>query len=383
MAADILNAGTADDRLDALEGLVRSEAVPVKTGYVNNHIHTFYSFSPYSPAKAVWTAYRAGLTTAGIMDHDSVAGCREFIRAGEITGIATTIGMEMRFDMSKTALGGRRFNNPDQAGIAYVALHAIPHGRIGDVADFARPYSVRRNARNREMTARINGVSPLKLDFDADILPLSKAGEGGSVTERHILYALALKILDTGEDVPEFLKRCYGIAVSGDIAGYLADKGNPFIDYDLLGVLKSSLLGRVYVDAADECPDVSEGIRLARETGAVAAYAYLGDVGVSATGDKKPQKFEDGFIEPLFDELARIGFDAVTYMPTRNTIEQLRRVKALCRAHGLMEISGEDINSPRQSFICKALDNPEFSNLTDSTWALIRRERGLSGRELP
>jgi len=43
----------------------------------------------------------------------------------------------------------------------------------------------------------------------------------------------------------------------------------------------------------------------------------------------------------------------------------------------LMEISGEDINSPRQSFICKALDDPAFSNLADSTWALIRHERGM------
>ena len=51
---------------------------------VNNHIHTTYSFSPYSPAKSVWMAYQAGLVTAGIMDHDSISGAREFIEAGKI-----------------------------------------------------------------------------------------------------------------------------------------------------------------------------------------------------------------------------------------------------------------------------------------------------------
>ena len=44
---------------------------PPDTVYVNNHIHTTYSFSPYSPTAAVWCAMEAGLATAGIMDHDS------------------------------------------------------------------------------------------------------------------------------------------------------------------------------------------------------------------------------------------------------------------------------------------------------------------------
>ena len=94
--------------------------------------------------------------------------------------------------------------------------------------------------------------------------------------------------------------------------------------------------------------------------------------------DKKTQKFEDDYLDLLFDELNRLGFNAVTYMPTRNTLEQLLRIKELCKKYNLMEISGEDINSPRQVFICEALKNPIFSNLVDSTWALIKHERGES-----
>ena len=40
----------------------------------------------------------------------------------------------------------------------------------------------------------------------------------------------------------------------------------------------------------------------------------------------------------------------------------------------MFEISGEDINSPRQQFCCKALALPEYSHLIDSTWALIGHE---------
>ena len=61
-------------------------------------------------------------------------------------------------------------------------------------------------------------------------------------------------------------------------------------------------------------------------------------------------------------------------MPTRNTLPQLERLRKLCAENELFEISGEDINSPRQSFECKALARPEFSNLITSTWALIGHE---------
>jgi hypothetical protein len=46
----------------------------------------------------------------------------------------------------------------------------------------------------------------------------------------------------------------------------------------------------------------------------------------------------------------------------------------LCKENGFFEISGEDINSPRQKFACSALALPEYSHLIDSTWALIGHE---------
>ena len=42
-------------------------------------------------------------------------------------------------------------------------------------------------------------------------------------------------------------------------------------------------------------------------------------------------------------------------MPTRNTMEQLTRLRRLCDENGLFQVSGEDINSPRQSFIIRAM----------------------------
>ena len=59
-------------------------------------------------------------------------------------------------------------------------------------------------------------------------------------------------------------------------------------------------------------------------------HAYLGDVTNSPTGDKKPEIFEDSFLDELIPALKQLGFKAVTYMPPRNTREQLQRIQELC-----------------------------------------------------
>jgi len=344
--------------------------------YVNNHIHTTYSFSPYTPSEAVRLAREAGLAVAGIVDHDSVGGCEEFIAAGAALGMPVTIGFELRVSMRDTPFHGKTINNPDQRSVAYVAAHGIPRQKIADCERFLAPYRARRNIRNEEMTEWLNVFLPehLRLDFQKDILPLSRHEDGGGVTERHILCGLSHKIINTygkGAPVIVLAQERLGIPVAGKLMGYLLDPGNPHYLYDLIGVLKSGLVEKFYVDAAGECPDVKEFLGFASEIGAISAYAYLGDVTESVTGDKKPQEFEDDYLDELFAWLKQAGFRAVTYMPSRNTMAQLRRVMALCEAYGLFQISGEDINSPRQAFICPALARPEFAHLNQAAWALV------------
>jgi hypothetical protein len=201
--------------------------------------------------------------------------------------------------------------------------------------------------------------------------------DGGSVTERHLLYALSLQVIarfGKGRAVVDFIKGGLGLEPGAKIETMLLDPDNPYYDYDLLGAFKKDLVASFYIDAWDECPDIKEYLALTRELGAIAAYPYLGDVGESVTGDKKAQTFEDGYLDELFEVIRDLGFNAVAYMPSRNTREQLARLRDRCEAGGFMQISGEDINSPRQKFVCEAQRAPEFANLYDSTWALIGHE---------
>lgn len=389
-----LNDNDMQVRLNALaeikkltdEGLL--PAVP-DTLYVNNHIHTTYSFSPYSPTKALYMAWQAGLKTAGIMDHDSVSGIKEFIEAGKIIGMPVTCGFECRVGMKNTRLNGKKINNPDQESVAYVAIHGIPHQYVDMLDEFLAPYRAKRNERNKKMCANITKlVEPygLSLDFEKDVMPLSKYNEGGSITERHVLYGLAKKVTEkykTPAEVVDFFKNEMKIEISPKVEAQIlnGDKTPDFYEYDILGALKSNMVEKIYIDADEECPDVREYIALAKKCHGISAYAYLGDVGDSVTGDKKAQKFEDDYLDLLFEELVDLGFDAVTYMPTRNTEAQLRRIMGLCDKYNLFQISGVDINSPRQEFICRELDNPLYSHLVDATYALIGAENAATANE--
>ena len=372
-----LNAPTKAERLanlaEVLKTTVFPEAVPQ---YINNHIHTTYSFSPYSPTAAVYAARMEGLCTAGIIDHDSISGAEEFLEAAKMIGIPVTIGMECRVSMDGTRLEGRRTNNPDQVGVSYMTIQSVPHDKIATLTEFFKPYQAARHERNRQMIARINEMVGVSLDYDKDVLPLSEAQDNGGVTERHLMYALAIELVkQVGKGQPMIDKlTSLGMNLSEKQKALLSDTEYPFYEYDVLGMLKGTFVPMIFIDATDECPKLQDMVKICAEVDAYLCYAYLGDVGDSVTGDKKAQKFEDDYLDDVFECLKEEGVKAVTYMPTRNTPAQLQRLRGLCDSYGMFQISGEDINSPRQSFVIKAMENPMFANLIEATWKLIEHE---------
>lgn len=382
-----LNDRSVSVRLDAsrrIGELIRGGVLEhPATEEVNNHVHTMYSFSPYSPSMAAFKAWEAGLLTVGIMDHDSVAGCSEMLDACREIGIASTVGFEMRVNMTDTIVQGRKINNPDSLNNAYIAIHGIPRRRLKKAARFIKPAQDARNLRNKKMVGNLNSLAADwgidSIDFGADVSGFSMAREGGSITERHILFALVKKVINSvgkGQRLVDFINSRMGIEPQPKIKEFLLDSSNPHYMYDLLGVFKSTIIGSIYEQPGDdECMPAQKAVDFAAGIGAIPAYAYLGDVKQSPTGDKKAEKFEDDFLDELISEIKRLGFRAVTYMPPRNTIDQLKRIQLLCRQNDLMEISGVDINSSRQSFNCPELASPDFRHLADAAWAMIAHEK--------
>lgn len=359
---------------------------------INNHIHTIYSFSPYTPSMAALCAREAGLCAAGSVDHDSIAAAKEMLEACAILGIGGCVGFEVRVSFLKRPDGtagpfaGRKINNPDSEGNVYMTVQGIPSCSITAAAEFLKPIREERLKRTKAMTLNANIL--LKeadieaINFENDILAKSKFSEGGEITERHLVAAISGKIIKKytkGRGLLEALNRKFNINVSAKLSSMLWDEKNPFYEYDLLGILKSEFLPRIFIQPDEnECIPANRVTAFADSISAISAYAYLGDVAESPTGDKKAEKFEDEFVDDLFAELSRIGYKAVTYMPPRNTKEQLKKIRQLSSKWNFMEISGVDINSPRQLFNCPEVLQDEFVHLIDTTWALIAHERFAS-----
>lgn len=387
MLFDRINSADLETRkaavLEAAAAIAKGELRAPTTEEANNHVHSTYSFSPYHPSAIVYKAWEAGLKTVGIMDHDSVAGGHEILEASKAFGLATTVGFEMRVNFDGTALQGRKFNNPDSHNIVYIAIHGIPSPKIDEAQAFLKPVHAARNQRNRAMTEKLNGVlgryALPALDFERDVAGISMVAKGGSITERHLMCAMANLLIaqwGKGQGLVDAIRGKLRLDVPAGLAVNLANPANPHLVYDLIGLLKSSFLQQVFIQPDHrECGSVHEAVAFAKGIGAIPAYAYLGDVGESVTGDKLAEKFEDDFLDELFPDLVKIGFQAVTYMPPRNTRPQLQRVQRLCQKYGLFEISGVDINSSRQVFNCPILLEDDFKHLLTSTWALIAHER--------
>jgi len=374
----------AEERLESLRNWQKTNNnnnLTREKSEVNNHIHTIYSFSPYTPAMAAFQAFNCGLSAAGSVDHDSIAAARELLEACAILGIGGCVGFEVRVSFNNFT--DKKINNPDSQGLVYMTVQGIPKPSIDKAADFLKPIREQRLNRTKLMTVSANVILKEagfnEIDFENDIINQSKYKEGGGITERHLLAAAARKIIDKfgkGKQLIEGIKNKMGITIQPRLVVLLSDPENPHYLFDLLGVLKTEFLPGIFIQPDNnECIPAVDVTSFADSIGAIPAYAYLGDVGESPTGDKKAEKFEDDFIEELFTELSRLNYKAVTYMPPRNTIKQLQNVQKLCRDYSFMEISGVDIINSRQSFNCKEVMKDEFRHLLDTTWALIAHER--------
>ena len=99
MSRDVINDPTAmpAERLAALrEYLQDGPEFPEFVTESNNHVHTIYSFSPYTPAAAALRAREAGLMVVGSVDHDSAAGAGEMAAAARLLGMGAVTGFECR-----------------------------------------------------------------------------------------------------------------------------------------------------------------------------------------------------------------------------------------------------------------------------------------------
>jgi uncharacterized protein (TIRG00374 family) len=389
-----LNSQSAVERLATLTVLKQIEKddkffIPAPREHdVKISFKSEYSNMPFNPSYLAYKLHAAGCQIGGIMDYLTMAGAKEFYKACEILGMKPLLGVEATTYISRYKKRDLRINHLYQKDVINLCMTCIPYHSIDFVDEWLKRFRERRNEKNRKMVELINKKYRqygIELDFDKDVLPVSLYGEGGTVTEWHLLYALAQKLIEKfgrGQILLRFLTHELHIILTEKMKQNLLDvTDNKIYIYDLVNILRAEIW-HFYVDAADECCSILEFIKVAKDTGSLVCYRYIGDIIQNVMGEYRVEKFEDSFLDELISELKELGVNAVMYEPSRLTDEQLKRIGELCEEHEMIQLSGETIYSIRQGFRNDVLDDERFDFLVNNAWALVGNVRAMdAGKE--
>ena len=197
---------------------------------VDLHLHSKASDGTESPTRVVEKAVASGLTAIALTDHDTLAGITEAVRAAQGTHLELIPGAELSLEYD--------------GGMHLLCLWLQPGS--GPLQDRLEELRLGRNARNSEILA-ILSTHGIEITEDE----LAAESGGGAVGRPHIAALLQEK-----GHVPD-------IATAFDI--WLA-RGRP-----------------AYVPRRRLQP--AEGIRLARESGAVPILAHPHTLGINRADD--------------------------------------------------------------------------------------------------
>jgi len=330
-----------DRRSEALTRLWRAAesgeiALPAPGADVNLHAHTSFSYNAYgySPSKFAWLARKAGLAVAGIVDFDVLDGVDEFLDAGRRIGLKCCGGLESRVFVPEFAT--LEMNSPGEPGVSY-------NMGVGFPAAASHPFLIEMRAaaekRTHGIIERVNVyLDPVKLDFDADVAPLTPAG---NATERHLCEAYERKAVAVFPDAARrsaFWTERLGDAPtdSGKLQGLIRAK-----------TMKRGGVGYVAPDRGS-FPEMAKMNRFVAEVGAIPTVTWL-------DGASEGEQRMDEFV----DIAAASGAAALNVIPDRNytpgkpdsKLKHLYDVVSLAERRGFPVVAGTEMNGPGQKFV--------------------------------
>jgi hypothetical protein len=308
-----------NERLDSFDAAVRKEAflacirdmqgnaTSAQNAYAHNlHCHSFFSYNGYgySPTRIAFIAKKREWFGAGLVDFDVLDGVDEFLSACQALDIRAACGMETRVFVPE--FRDRVINSPGEPGIAYHVGIGFTSGTVPEQwDDFLDSLRNRASNRTREIAAKVNRrFSPLELDFERDVIPLTPSG---NATERHVCHAYATK---AEAMIPDL--RARGVFWSerldtkpDEIVAILGDS----VRFEALIRAKTMKAGGIGYRKPEPSsfPPLSEMNRFILGCGAIPLVTWL-------DGTSEGEKAQD----ELFDLHESLGTAAVSIIPDRN-----------------------------------------------------------------
>ena len=336
---------------------VGEQTLPQPGTNVNLHCHTFFSYNSYgySPSKFAWLARKAGLAVAGVVDFDVLDALDEFLEAAGILGLKACAGLETRVFVPEFST--REITSPGEPGITYHMGVGFPRARLeGEQQKFLLNLRQTSQQRNLRLMERVNKyLTPVELDYEKDVLPLTPAG---NATERHICLAYALKTEKIFSEKGKLAEFCYEKLSNDADSVYVPDRSALMLMIRAT-TMKKGGVGYVQPDKGS-FPSMADTNRFALAAGAIPTVTWLDG---TSDGEKD--------IEELLEVAMSTGAAAINIIPDRNytpgvkneKLENLYRIVELAESLHLPVVVGTEMNSPGQKFV-DSFNTAELSPLT-------------------
>lgn len=239
---------------------------------VNLHFHSFFSYNAYgwSPSRIAWESRKYGLAVAGIVDFDVVDGMDEFLQAGEIIDIPTTVALETRVRIPEYS--DKVISSPNEPGIGYYMAAGCfqkPTNKSGIKALDNLKETARK--RNLQLLERVNDyLDPVRLDYNREVMPLTPSG---NATERHLLAAYDAKARIVMDDkVGEFWAMTLEIGV--EEADALLNNSAALHEKMRSKLMKYGGVGYV-APTEDTFPEIRTVIQMSKDTSGLPTMTWL------------------------------------------------------------------------------------------------------------
>ena len=354
---------TRKNALQALVEAAEAETIRVKPmqEVANLHCHSFFSYNGYgySPSHLAWLGKKHGIKFMGVVDFDVLDAVDEFLDACETTCVRGVAGIETRVFIPE--FDDAEINSPGEPGILYHMGTGFTTTAVPDKArDTLFDLSQRAAERNRDVLKRINQfLAPFSVDYDADVLPLTPAG---NATERHMVQVLAQKSIQTMKDPAGFWADKLGVTV--EEAAKIMQDNNQFKNFLRAKLMKRGGVGYVRPTAAS-FPTVDTLHTLMKSTNSLPCAAWL-----DGTSDGE-QRYEE-----LLALLIEKGASALNIVPDRNwniadpdvkkdKLQKLYDVVALANEFHLPVLVGTEMNKFGQKFV-DDFNAPELDPVKDT-----------------
>jgi len=308
---------------------------------VNTHIHTPWSFSGFdSVRQAVELAKQQGMVALGISDFNTVDGYDEFDAECRAAGVFPLYNIEFIALLPEDKRAGIRWNDPANPGIMYFCGKALSYPVSLSPDSRHRLSSLWKGTQDQiqQMIDRLNdhlarSVVPLSFDY-ADI---RKRYARKTVRERHLARALYDAIREKTPDDAGSLELLRAIFADPAFTGNTGDS------VAMQNEIRNRLLKAGKPAYVEEGPsaflslDEVKGIIL--DGGGIPCYPVLSD-------DSRPLNEREADVAALADSLQKLCVHAVEFIPSRNSLEHLRRYVLHFRDRGFTVTFGTEHNTP-------------------------------------